>query len=356
MSGRALLLILTMLQGAFVLLLLVFLLIRRRQNLHFQRTIELAREGLPGPLRAWLVDGGDPEAMLRELRRVPESAAVGFLALLAKHTIPAADVERLRARLGEEKWVRRALRGWNSPFWWRRLEAARACTLMASPELRDPVLALLDDAHPSVQISACAALPRVLDDVAIEHVLTKMDGMPKVVRQGVTLVLHPFAHRVGPALAERIATGERRTEVATWIEFAEALNNIEALHAALGRAGEDFVPIRRACAKALRRLPVPASEEALVALLKDRDTSVRAAAARTLGLLESRTSLSALSAALSDPVWLVRVRAAVALAQAGEAGQSALRSARNGADRYARDMAAMVANLSQGALLDLGDA
>lgn len=356
MSGRALLIIVASLQGLFVILLLAFLLIRRAQNLKFLGALELARAGLPGPLRAWLVDGGEPEAVLRELRRVPKGAAVGFLALLAKHTIATADAAKLRARLVSELWVRRALGGWNSRFWWRRLEAARALALMAGPDDRDEVLSLLDDEHPAVQISACAALPRVLDDVAIGRILDRMDAMPKVVRQGVTLVLHPFAHLVGPALAERIATGTRRHEVATWIEFAENLNDIGALQAALGRAQEEFVPIRRACAKALRRLPFPESEQALIALLGDRDVSVRAAAARTLGLMESRTALPALTAALSDPVWLVRVRAAVALAQAGEPGRAALRVARNGPDRYARDMAFMVANLSDGALLDIGEA
>jgi hypothetical protein len=355
-SGRALLVIVASLQGLFVVLLLVFLLVRRAQNRRFQGALELAHSGLPGPLRAWLVDGGEPEAVLRELRLVPEGAAVGFLALLAKHTIAASDADRLRARLVDEGWVRRALAGWNSRLWWRRLDAARACALMAGPDDRDRVLSLLDDAHPAVQISACAALPRVLDDVAVGRILDRMDAMPKVVRQGVTLVLQPFAHRVGPALAARISSGQRRHEVATWIEFAEHLNNIDALRTALGRAQEEFVPIRRACAKALRRLPFPESEAALLVLLVDRDTSVRAAAARTLGLMESRTALPALTAALSDPVWLVRVRAAVALAQAGEPGRAALRVARNGPDRYARDMAFMVANLSDGALLDIGEA
>ena len=356
MSGRALLLIVASLQSVFLVLLLILLLVRRALNRRYEGAIDLARSGLPGPLRAWMVDGGEPEAVLRELRRVPTGAAVGFLAQLAKHTIAETDAAQLRRRLADEAWVRRALAGWRSRFWWHRLEAARTYALMAGPADRDRVLHLLDDEHPVVQISACVAIPRVLDEIAVERLLDRLFAMPKVVRQGVTQVLRPFAHVVGPALARRIATGQRRLEVSTWIEFAEELNDIGALQAALGRAQEDSVPIRRACAKALRRLPFAESEAALLALLRDPDTSVRAAAARTLGLMESRTALPALSAALSDPVWLVRVRAAVALAQAGEPGRAALRVARNGADRYARDMAHMVGNLSEGALLDIGEA
>ena len=195
-----------------------------------------------------------------------------------------------------------------------------------------------------------------MDDVAIGRILDRMERYPKVVRQGITLACQPIAHLVGPALAERIGNGRKRHEVATWIEFAEAINNIAALDAALGRVDEDFVAIRRTTAKALRRLPGRESEAALVRLLKDPDSSVRAAAARTLGLLGARGVVKPLTALLSDPVWIVRVRAAVSLAQAGESGQDALRAAREGDDRYARDMASMISDLSEGALLDLGDA
>ncbi|MEK0430429.1 MAG: putative lyase HEAT-like repeat domain [Gemmatimonadota bacterium] len=356
MSGRTLLLIVGALQAAFFLLLLVFLLVRRSQNRRTASAVDLIRAGLSGPLRAWLVDGGEPEALLRELRLMPEEAAVGFLALLAKQTLPVADAQALRARLLQEGWVRTALARWNSRLWWRRLEAARAFALMGTPTDRERVLALLEDQQPVVQIAACAALPRVLDDVAIARILDRMERYPKVVRQGITLACQPIAHLVGPALAERIATGRKRHEVATWIEFAEAINNIAALEAALSRVEEDFVAIRRTTAKALRRLPGRESESALVRLLKDADASVRAAAARTLGLLGARGVVKPLTALLSDPVWIVRVRAAVSLAQAGEPGKDALRAAREGGDRYARDMAAMISDLSEGALLDLGDA
>ena len=356
MSGRALLLIVGLLQAAFFLLLLVFLLIRRAQNRRTTGAVDLIRAGLTGPLRAWLVDGGEPEALLRELRRMPEESAVGFLALLAKQTLPVSDAQALRARLLQEGWVRAALARWDSRFWWRRLEAARALALMATPDDRDRVLRLLGDEQPVVQIAACAALPRVMDDIAIARILDGMERYPKVVRQGITLVCQPIAHLVGPALAERIATGQRRHEVATWIEFAEAINNIAALEAALTRVDEDFVAIRRTTAKALRRLPGRESEAALVRLLKDPDASVRAAAARTLGLIGVRGVVKPLTALLADPVWIVCVRAAVSLAQMGEAGKDALRAAREGTDRYARDMASMVSDLSEGALLDLGDA
>jgi len=59
-SGRALLLIVASLQSVFLVLLLILLLVRRALNRRYEGAIDLARSGLPGPLRAWLVDGGEP--------------------------------------------------------------------------------------------------------------------------------------------------------------------------------------------------------------------------------------------------------------------------------------------------------
>ena len=84
--------------------------------------------------------------------------------------------------------------------------------------------------------------------------------------------------------------------------------------------------------------------------------SRRSAACRTLGELGSRNCVAALAPMLSDPIWLVRVRAAVSLAQLGERGRAALRTARAGQDRFARDMATMVTGLTEGAILEMGDA
>ncbi len=91
-------------------------------------------------------------------------------------------------------------------------------------------------------------------------------------------------------------------------------------------------------------------------LLGDKDPTVRAASARTLGELGSRGAVPALARMLSDGVWVVRVRSAVSLAQLGERGRAALRAARTGEDRFARDMATMVTGLTEGAILEMGDA
>jgi HEAT repeat protein len=100
----------------------------------------------------------------------------------------------------------------------------------------------------------------------------------------------------------------------------------------------------------------PDSESVLRHMLKDDDWRVRAQAARGLGALGAAAAIPELSEALLDRAWWVRFRAALALAQLGEAGRRALRAARERVDRYAAEMASMVSGLSDGAVVELAEA
>jgi HEAT repeat protein len=343
-------------QASFLLLLFVFLLVRRTYDRRIKTAFAAARAGLSAPLQDWLVAGGHPEPVVAVLRTMPRGTAVGYLALLARQAIPEADRDGLSRALRGERWVESAVRQRGSRFWWRRLEAARALSLMAESRDREMVIALFEDEHPAVQIAAATALPRVIDEAVVSHVLDHLDGLPKVVRHFATTVLRRSRALVGPALAKRIGTDARFSELASWIELADAIDDPGAIAAAMLRADHPAAAVRRTIGRALRRHPGPAAETVLVRLLGDTDSSVRAAAARTLGELGSRGAVPDLAKLLSDDVWVVRVRAAVSLAQAGERGRAALRAARVGGDRFARDMATMVSGLSDGAILEMGDA
>ncbi len=356
MIGSVVLLVIAVAQAAFLVLLLVFLVVRRAYDRRQRAAFVAGRGELAIPLRAWLVGGAHPEPVVQVLRRMPRGTAVGYLALLARQTIPAANRDEIAVALRGEPWVTAAVRQARSRFWWHRLEAARALSLTAEARDRGTVLALFNDRHPAVQIAAAAALPRVADAALVGEVLDRLDELPKVVRHYVTVVLRGARTLVGPALAERIAAGQALAPLAAWVELADAIDDPSAVTAAMRRADHPAAAVRRTIARTLRRRPGPETEAVLVTLLRDPDPTVRAAAARTLGELGSRSAVPDLEPVLSDPIWVVRVRAAVSLAQLGERGRAALRAARIGDDRFARDMAMMVTGLTDGAILEMGDA
>ena len=355
MTSALVLAVIAVVQAAFLILIFVFLLVRRLYDRRQQATFLAARGGIAGPLRSWLVAGAHPEPVVRALRELPTGTAIGYVALLARQTIPAGNRDELAEALRGERWVRVAIAQRRSRFWWHRLEAARALSLVAGPRERDAVAELLQDPHPAVQIAASAAVPRVADEVVIGQVLDNLDRMPKVVRHYLTSILAQTRSVTGAPLAARIREGGHFARLAAWIELAESIDDPLAVQAAMAHVAHPAPAVRRTLARALRRRPATDSEQTLVQLLRDPDFSVRAAAARTLGELGPSTIVPALAPLLGDDVWIVRLRAAIALAQAGERGRAVLRAARTGSDRFARDMAAMVIGLSDGALLEIGD-
>jgi HEAT repeat protein len=306
-------------------------------------------------MRNWIVAGAHPEPVVNALRALPRGTAVGYVSLLARQTIPGAQRDELAEALRGERWVRRAVAQRTSRHWWRRLEAARALAIIGTTRERDAVLALLADPHPAVQIAAASALPHVADAPTMGRVLDRLFTLPKVVRHFLTSVLRQTQGLTGPALAYRIRTGEEMSELAAWIELAAALDDPGAIQATLSRAEHPESRVRRAVAQALGRHPGPEAARTLAFMVEDRVSGVRAAAARSLGQLGAGTAAPVLGPLLSDPVWQVRLYAALALAQIGERGRAVLRGAREGSDRFARDMATMVSGLSDGAVLELAD-
>jgi HEAT repeat protein len=341
-------------QVVFLVLLLGFVLVRRRYDRERRTAFVAGRDALAGPMRDWIVAGAHPEPVVRALRALPRGTAVGYISLLARQTIPESQRNELAVALRGEPWMVTAVARRHSRFWWRRLEAARALSIIGTGKDRDAVRELLRDKHPAVQIAAAGALPRVADAELFGQVMDGLFTMPKVTRNYLTAVLRQRAATAGEPLAQRIRAGAQPNELAAWIALAAALDNPTALEASLVHIAHPAAAVRRTVARTLGRFAGPDAQRALAQLVRDPDPTVRAAAARSLGELGAGAATPLVAPLVADPVWQVRLHAALALAQLGERGRAALRAAREGEDRFARDMATMVSGLSDGAILEMG--
>ncbi len=340
-------------QGVFLVLLAIFVGVRRQVDRASEASFLALRHQLSAPLSAWLTGRGSVDDLVASLRLLPGTSALGIASNLARTSMPPAHRAELAAALRNEPWARRARAGALSSRWDRRLQAARCIALTGAPEDAAVLEALLDDERPAVALAALSALPRVAGAELIERVLDRFVALPAVVRTYLQDALREIRPLVEPALANRLAFDAPARSLATWTQLAGALELPLALERVPQLAEHAEPRVRIAVAHALRRVPTRRSTDVLQRLLTDPDVDVRGAAAHSLGELGSATAIPALLAAARDSTWSVRYRATLALTQLGEQGRAAVRALRTDNDRYVADMAMLVSGLGDGALLDM---
>ena len=345
------LVVIALFQGAFLVLLVIFLGMRRQVDRERKSAFIAKREGVSGPLSAWLSGSGAIEPFVAALRSLPGTTALAYTGNLAQTTIPLADRAALAIALRDEPWVRRALAGASSSRWGRRLEAARCLALVGTPADGAVLESLLNDERPVVAIAAINALPRVADAPLVSRVLDRLVSLPSAVRRYLHGTLREMRVLVEPALAERLSRDASPPALARWTDLAGAMELPAPLDRVALLADHPNAKVREAVARALRRAPKQRSVDVLQRLLRDPDAGVRALAAHALGELASTSAIPALLAAAHDASWSVRYRATLALSQLGEPGRTAMRSLRSDRDRYAADMATLISGLGDGALL-----
>ncbi len=343
-------------QAIFVLLLSVFVLVRRGSMGRRAERVREARARTGLPLVHWLSGDGAAGRIADALRVMPSDAALAFATELFDTRIPVSMRAGFGQTMRQEPWVLWALRGATSLRWWRRLDAARALriagTLADSARLRP----LLEDEHPAVRLAGAQALAAVDDPELVRLAIARYPEEALAVRFFMTSTLKTAWRLAEQPLMAALASEAPPEDLAAWLNLAESLGLPSLRPAVTALAAHSSSEVRAPAARALRRYPHAESVAAAMRLLDDPQDYVRAAAAQALGALRAGESQPQLERGLFDPSWWVRFRSALSLALVGESGRARLRHVGQSADPFARDMAMMISGLSDGAVLELGDA
>lgn len=242
-----------------------------------------------------------------------------------------------------------------SPRWWRRAAAARQAGAIARLGDRELLLRMLEDPHAAVQSAATSGIAPLVELSTVEYLLDRLPERAMLVRLQQFRLLHAALPLVIPALVRRLVPDASPRRLKSWIAFVETTGSPALLaHVATLHSHPDPL-IRLSVARALKRHRDAETEEMLLIALRDHDWRVRAVAARSLGTRGNPAAVTRLAAGLRDVRWWVRFRCGLALAQLGAPGRAALESASGDTDRYAGEMASMIAGLSTDSVMELAE-
>lgn len=242
-----------------------------------------------------------------------------------------------------------------SPHWWRRAEAARRSGDIARLGGSELLHRLLDDSHPAVQSAATSSLAPLVDAAGVGYLLDRLPERPMLVRLQQFRLLNVALSLTTPALLQRLGPDASPRKLKSWIALVETIGTAELFSGVATLHSHPDPLIRLSVARALKRYRHPEAEEVLLIALHDHDWRVRAVAARSLGTLGNPSAVSRLVAGMRDVRWWVRFRCGLALAQLGVQGRAALDDAARDTDRYAGEMATMIAGLSPDSVTELAE-
>jgi hypothetical protein len=349
-SGRQLLVIVALLQGAMFAALMLLILTNRWIRRRRLATLQPRRAALDRVMREWALGEVGTEAVGRVLEALPTTAAVD--ALIGWTTrLPGERWRVLAEELERRPWAARVRAGATSRQWGKRLLAARFLSVVATAADAPLLVHLLGDPHPAVHIAAAAALERTADARVVTAALNRLPELGSPVQAYYAAMLRHAHPTVVPLLLERL-THVYDPALQRYIEFAGRLSAAGLRDAVTTLATHRNPEVRVQVARALGGFPHPDSVRVLGGLATDAAWEVRAQATRALGRLGDPGTLPVLAARLVDAVWWVRLRAALALMRLGPAGRDALLAAEIGPNPDARYVARLTLGLSSQALAE----
>ena len=276
------------------------------------------------------------DELVDRLRRLGRRTQIRLLAELAPSLEGAqrAKLSDVATLLGI---VARAERRCRSRWWWRRLYATRLLTLVDSGS--DVMPTLIHDPHPLVraQVAEWAALHPAPSTLLT--LVELLDDPKRIARFAVQDTLLRIGRPTVPALLYRLGAMSA-LGVTSGLLVAARLGDPELLPLALSFVDHPAAAVRASAADVLGAIGGDDAVGALRRLLGDAAAEVRLAATRGLGRLEHWPSAGVLLPLLGDPTFPVRRESALALAAMGAPGSLILRTALNGGDAFAADIAA----------------
>jgi len=241
----------------------------------------------------------------------------------------------------------RAQRRLQSPWWWKRLHAAR---LLAALDVGEGVSPrLLADPHPRVRAQAAewaGSHPAAQVIVPLLNLLKDRSKLCRFMAQNSLLRMEALPV---PFLA-RFMLRESGLGLEGALEVALGLAESRLFAPAMKVCKYRSPTIQALAARLLGQIGGKEGAAVLNELLRHPEAAVRAAAARALGKLGEWPSAPALARALRDSAWDVRLAAGLGLRSLGSPGILMLRRALTDEDKFAREMARQVMEIPASAL------
>lgn len=283
------------------------------------------------PMVLAVVSDGEVPAALIAARggqgRAAERIAFAYLAQVRGEA--AVFLADLLARRGA---VARLIRLTHSPRAHRRARAAERLGVIASPEAERRLAELVTGDHnPEVRIVATRALGKTGSAAAARTLLYSLSRPAPVPAGIVASALLELGPEAVPGLRAELAGGRRQRAMAA--NVLGLLDELPAWEGLVENVSSGSVEVRTSAVRALGRLGLPQAIGPVTACLRaGEDPALRAAAAYALGRIGDPRSVQPLADCLEDPHYWVAHSAAMALAEIGGPGVTALSLAAAGLD------------------------
>ncbi len=236
----------------------------------------------------------------------------------------------------------KCLRDLSSKRMVRRLKVIRLFVLFSNPSEYPHLLGLLQD-KPIVKLTAISALAQVPTPETLSYIFQAFEQDQGPLVRSYFNIMFGLGNRIEFLIRQYLKKPLSEEKLGLLIELVGAVRLRSLYEDIVVYADHPDKEIRISVARALGRLLLPESVQALSALSADQAWEVKAQAVKGLGNLKKPDTLGLITEGLFSPSWHVRLNAGQALANMGEEGIKRLKEiALQNMDRYARDMANMV--------------